>query len=250
MENVNLIPAGDKIGTTFLSAKWENLIMANYAVSPEVLKPYLPKGTELDYYHGETFVSLVGFMFKKTSLFNIPIPFLGTFEEINLRFYVTRKVGDSIKRGVVFINETVPYRLVAWLANKLYKEHYTAVRTRNSILVSGTAKTIRYEWEVKNAWNHLEINALTDSMPMQVDSMEEFIFEHYFGYTRINEEKSLEYRIRHPRWQITDVSSYSINCDFESMYGKDFKFLNNCQPSSVIFADGSNVTVDWKRRKL
>ena len=105
---------------TFLSARWENLIMANYSVNPEVLLPFLPNGVELDTYNNKTYVSLVGFMFKKTSLFHIPIPFLGTFEEINLRFYVKRIEGDTIKRGVVFINETVPYQIVAWLANKLY----------------------------------------------------------------------------------------------------------------------------------
>lgn len=82
---------------TFLSARWENLIMANYVVDPALLKPYLPKGVELDFYHNKTYVSLVGFMFKQTSLFNIPIPFLGTFEEINLRFYVKRIDGDVIK---------------------------------------------------------------------------------------------------------------------------------------------------------
>jgi uncharacterized protein YqjF (DUF2071 family) len=83
---------------TFLSARWENLIMANYEVNPDVLKPYLPTGVELDFYNNKTYVSLVGFMFKKTSLFNIPIPFLGTFEEINLRFYVKRVEGDTVKR--------------------------------------------------------------------------------------------------------------------------------------------------------
>lgn len=60
---------------TFLSARWENLIMANYAVNPDLLAPYLPKGVELDFYNNKTYVSLVGFMFKKTRLFNIPIPF-------------------------------------------------------------------------------------------------------------------------------------------------------------------------------
>ena len=34
--------------TNFLTARWENLVMANYAVPPEVLKPYLPAGVELD----------------------------------------------------------------------------------------------------------------------------------------------------------------------------------------------------------
>ena len=119
---------------TFLKANWENIIMANYAIDPEILIPYLPKGVELDFYNGKAYVSLVGFMFKKTKLFNIPIPVFGTFEEINLRFYVQRKEDGITKRGVVFINETIPYRIVAWMANKLYNEHYTVVPTRHSIV--------------------------------------------------------------------------------------------------------------------
>src|SRR5215217_6227284 len=118
--------------TNFLRAKWENLIMANYAVPQEVLQPYLPKGVELDFYNGKTFVSLVGFLFKDTRIFNVPIPIFGTFEEINLRFYVKRKDGNEWKRGVVFINETVPSKLVAWVANYLYKEHYVSIPTKHS----------------------------------------------------------------------------------------------------------------------
>ena len=98
----------------FLNADWEHIVMANYAVPQEVLLPYLPFGCALDLYQGSAYVSLVGFMFKNTRLFNIFIPFFGTFEEINLRFYVVRKEGNKIKRGVVFIYETIPYSLVAW----------------------------------------------------------------------------------------------------------------------------------------
>jgi uncharacterized protein YqjF (DUF2071 family) len=58
-------------------------------------------------------MSLVGFMFKKIKLFNVPIPWFGNFEEINLRFYVVRKEGDTLKRGCGFINETIPYPIVA-----------------------------------------------------------------------------------------------------------------------------------------
>ena len=232
---------------TFLTARWENLIMANYAVAPEQLKPYLPNGVELDYYNDKTYVSLVGFMFKKTSLFHIPIPFLGTFEEINLRFYVKRTEGDTIKRGVVFINETVPYKPVAWLANKLYKEHYIAIPTRNSIDIGNAAKKIRYEWEINNAWNHIAVDANTENENMLTGSIEEFIFEHYYGYTKINDQLSQEYKVNHPRWQVNKVSDYSIECDFTSMYGNDFSGLHRQQPDSVIIAEGSAVSVNWKR---
>ena len=88
------------MANTFLKANWENLIMANYEVEPSILKPYLPNGVELDFYNHKTYVSLVGFMFKKTSLFGLPIPFFGSFEEINLRFYVRKVEGKKIKKGV------------------------------------------------------------------------------------------------------------------------------------------------------
>ena len=232
---------------TFLSARWENLIMANYETAPELLIPYLPKGVELDFYNNKTFVSLVGFMFKRTSLFHIPIPFLGTFEEINLRFYVKRIKSDSINRGVVFINETVPYKPVAWLANKLYKEHYIAIPTKNTTEITDHSKKITYQWKINKEWNHIKVNAAKKVEQMIAGSVEEFIFEHYYGYTKINNQISQEYKVNHPRWQVNKVTDYSIRCDFTAMYGNDFSFLKNQQPDNVILAEGSQVTVNWKR---
>jgi uncharacterized protein YqjF (DUF2071 family) len=214
----------------FLEAKWENLIMANYAVDPTILIPYLPKGVELDSFEGKCYVSLVGFMFNKTKIFNVPIPYLGSFEEINLRFYVVRKDGDTLKRGVVFINETVPYAAVAWMANYLYKEHYTAVKTKHDWELTDTSKKINYSWKKNKKWNTIQVNAQSKSNSMKNGSIEAFIFEHYFGYTRVNENKTLEYGINHPSWKINQVIDYRIDCDFEKMYGSDFAFLNAQQP--------------------
>ena len=232
---------------TFLSARWENLIMANYEVNMDLLKPYIPKGVELDFYNNKIYVSLVGFIFKQTSLFNIPILFLGTFEEINLRFYVKRVEGHTIKRGVVFINETVPYKSVAWLANKIYKEHYSAVPTKCFVVNSESTKNIKYEWRINEKWNHLAVNTTGEMEQMLPGSVEEFIFEHYYGYTKINSHLSQEYKVNHPRWQVNKVIDYSIQCDFTSMYGNDFSFLSDLTPDSVIMAEGSPVTVKWKR---
>ena len=232
---------------TFLSARWENLIMANYAINPEVLQPYLPKGVELDYYHDKAYVSLVGFMFKNTSLFKMPIPYLGTFEEVNLRFYVKRNIGDAVHRGVVFINETVPFKLVAWLANKLYKEHYVTVPTKSELIMGNEEQQVTYGWKTKTQWNHLKAHATTQSEAMQAGSVEEFIFEHYYGYTKIDEQRTQEYRVNHPRWKINKVLDYDIQCDFKTMYGRDFSLLGDAQPDSVIMAAGSSVSVDWDR---
>jgi uncharacterized protein YqjF (DUF2071 family) len=175
---------------------------------------------------------------------------MGTFEEVNLRFYVKRKVGDTYRRGVVFINETVPYKPVAWLANKLYKEHYIAIPTRHRIDLGTEIRSIQYDWKVNDVWNNIRVQASIVSREMLRGSLEEFIFEHYYGYTRISDSVSQEYRINHPRWRVNNVTDASVDCDFGQMYGQDFAALSHQNPESVIIAEGSDISVDWKRKRV
>jgi hypothetical protein len=237
------------MSNTFLKASWENLVMANYEVEPSILAPYLPNGVELDFFNNKTYVSLVGFMFKKTSLFGVPIPFFGSFEEINLRFYVKRIDGKKIKKGVVFINETVPFKIVALLANKLYKEHYISIPTKNSIDIS-EHKNIQYEWKMNEKWNSIIVQSDINKYKIEPSSIEEFIFERYFGFTKLSPSSTQEYRIHHPKWNTHKILNCTIDCDFGPMYGNAFADLNNQVPNSIIMAEGSQVRVNWKRDKF
>ena len=105
---------------TFLNAAWRKLAFANYPVPPEVLSSYLPAGTELDTWMGHPYVSLIGFVFQDVRLLGLRVPFHVNFEEVNLRFYVRRKVDGSWRRGVVFVKEIVPKRAITLVANTLY----------------------------------------------------------------------------------------------------------------------------------
>ncbi len=101
--------------------------MVNFETPPDLLKPFVPAGTELDFWNGKTFVSLVGFQFLNTRVMGIPFPFHQDFEEVNLRFYVRRKTADGWRRGVVFIKEIVPRWVIAWTAKTFYNEPYVAL---------------------------------------------------------------------------------------------------------------------------
>jgi hypothetical protein len=41
-----------------------------------------------------------------------------------------------------------------------------------------------------------------------------------------------------------------IHCDFEKMYGPAFGSLNNQTADAVIIAEGSDISVDWQRKKF
>ncbi len=131
----------------FLTAEWRKLAIINYEINPELLLPYLPAGTELDFYYGKCYISLVGFMFLNTKLLGFPIPFHRNFEEVNLRFYVKKKEGDQCKRGVVFVKEIVPKPALSLVANSVYQEHYETMPMQNTIHHTDNEVLIRYSWK-------------------------------------------------------------------------------------------------------
>ena len=92
---------------TFLTAEWRYLAMVTFETEPALLRPFVPRGTELDTYDGRALLSLVGFRFLRTRVLGCRVPFHHDFEEVNLRLYVRREVHGELRRGVTFIREIV-----------------------------------------------------------------------------------------------------------------------------------------------
>lgn len=232
---------------SFLSAKWENLALINYEIDAAILEKYVPLGTELDFHNGKCYASLVAFMFKETKVLGIKFPFHINFEEVNLRFYVKRFENGNWKRGVVFIKEIVPKKAITIIANTLYHEHYETQKMRHCNTENEFSKTFSYEWLVDKKWNTIQLQTDKEYKAIAIDSEAEFITEHYFGYTKYNNQKTFEYEVRHPRWEQLEVKNLELDVDFTRNYGTDFSVLQNAKPSSVFLAKGSAVTVENKK---
>jgi uncharacterized protein YqjF (DUF2071 family) len=238
---------------TFLTAEWRKLIMAQYAVEPATLKPWLPRGVELDLYQDKCYVSLVGFLFDRVRVKRVAIPFHTRFEEVNLRFYVARTEPDGTrKRGVVFIGEFVPRAAITLLANSLYEEPYATLPMRHSIIATSDSLDVSYAWRHSLAgvkiWHSLAVEASPEPQPILAGSEEEFVTEHYWGYTKRGRGHTSEYGVLHPRWSIYPIRSFAIQADFAALYGPAFVPLNHAVPASVLLAEGSAVSVSHGAR--
>lgn len=230
----------------FLRAEWRELAIANYVVDPGLLKPYIPYGTELDTWNGHCYVSLVGFMFQRTRVLGMAIPFHINFPEVNLRFYVRCQEGDQWHRGVVFIQEIVPRAALTFVANTLYKEHYRTMRMEHAWTLGEDGMRVAYHWR-KQRWHGLELLADPVPMDMPASSEAEFITEHYRGYTRIDDRRTSCYVVEHPRWRTHAVRRHRVDVDFASVYGDRFGCLTNERPASVMLAEGSPIAVRKSR---
>jgi len=234
---------------TFLTAEWRKLIMAQYVVSPQTLFPFLPRGVELDLFEGRCYVSLVGFLFDRVRVRGIAIPFHTKFEEINLRFYVRRIEADgSRRRGVVFIREFVPRFAIAYVAKRFYDEPYLTLPTRHHIASSNQSLAVDYEWKHGDRWHRLNVVTSSSAQPIVAGSEEEFLTEHYWGYTKRSDGSTSEYEVRHPRWQTYAARQAEVKADFGTLYGDGFASLTETQPISVLLAEGSAVSVQDGRR--
>lgn len=229
----------------FLKAEWRKLAIINYEINPEVLEKYLPKGTELDFYKGKCYVSVVGFMFLNTKLLGFPIPFHRNFEEVNLRFYVKKKEGTELKRGVVFIKEIVPKLALSFVANSVYQEHYETMPMKNILHEENGELLIKYSWKDK-IWHSIAITAENQPLKMEANSEFEFITEHYYGFTK-KENKTSEYQVCHLKWDYYLVKNYQLKINFQKVYGNDFDCLNHRKPMSVMLAEGSEIEVKTKK---
>lgn len=215
--------------------------MANYEVDPERLQSWVPIGTSLDLFEGKAYLSLVAFWFENTKVLGIPVPRHRHFEEVNLRFYIKPNQDPSL-RAVTFLKEIVPLSAIPLIANTFFYERYVRMPMSHAFSES----SYRYGWGDRQ--EHSISVAQTEPMTYpEKGSVAEFITEHYWGYAQ-GPKRTIEYHVVHEPWRSCCIQDYKIEVDFESLYGPAWAFLQDQQPSHVLLAEGSPVSVSFPSR--
>lgn len=223
----------------FLTARWSNLAILTYEVSPALLEPHLPAGLELDRRGGAVFASLVAFDFLDTRVWGVPWPGFRDFPEINLRFYVRH----GQRRGVVFIREFVAQPAVAWLARAIYNEPYLVAAIDSLVAEEPSALVTdrRLHWRGRD--HAIEITGSKPAHRPPEDGDEHFFKEHQWGFGRDGRGRTVVYEVRHPVWDVYAVRSVGVDVDWAQVYGPAWGFLSSEKPASVVLAAGSTVSV-------
>lgn len=215
--------------------------MLNYAVDPALLQEFVPAGTNLDAFDGKTYVSLVGFEFNETRIAGVKVPFHGSFEEVNLRFYV--RCGE--KRGVVFIRELVPKFAVAIIARNAYGEKYSLVPMAHRVHYRLDRDVVEAEYSWGSGADQCSMHAETEGaafLPAN-GSLSQFITEHYWGYAAQRARATIEYEVQHPQWRVRVANVARVSGDAWRYYGANLGPVLKRTPDSAFLAEGSIVTV-------
>jgi uncharacterized protein YqjF (DUF2071 family) len=234
----------------FLTAAWRDLVMLTWAVDQRLLRSLLPRGVELDLWRGDALASVVAFRFERVRVRGLAVPCHTAFPEVNLRFYVRRRADDGTwRRGVVFVQEMVPRAAIALVAQRLYGEPYVARPMREAHVAGASGddgrprRTLLYEWQRDGAWERVVALAVDAPHPMRAGSTEEFIAEHYYGYTARAARPTQEYRVAHPRWNVVPLAECFLEADIATLYGRPWVEPLAQPPVSTFLADGSDIAV-------
>lgn len=233
-----------KKARTLITANWKNLVSANYIVNPKLLQKHLPFGTELDYFNGNCYVSLVAFKYTQTQLNKISIPFHSEFEEVNLRIYVKKKIApNKYQYGVAFPKLFFPKKALTLYAKLVYKEDYSTLKMK--YLHETMENNFFLKYSIKNhIWHDIKIIAeKTPSIPL-IGSSDEYFNKHFWGYSRVNDSTSTEYELIRDEWSVHKINEWDIKVDFKSLFGDDFDFLKHLKPESITLSNGSKVEIN------
>jgi uncharacterized protein YqjF (DUF2071 family) len=227
----------------FLTARWERLLNVTWPVPPALLAPHVPRGVTLDVQEGHAFASLVAFDFLDTRVLGVPWPGFRHFPELNLRFYVKRGKAHGEERGVVFLREYVPQRLVAAIARLTYNEPYVAAPMRSHHETTGATVSWALELDRAGRTHRIAVRAREPQAVPLVDSVAHYFQEHRWGFGRGHLGGTHVYEVVHPAWATWVVDDVALEVDFAALYGPAWAFLRDTAPVSTTFAVGSPVAV-------
>jgi uncharacterized protein YqjF (DUF2071 family) len=232
---------GDGVRAPFLTAAWRHLLFVNYESDPAHLAPYLPPGVELDLFEGRALVSLVGLRFIRTKVLGVPVPFLGAFDQVNLRFYVRRTMPDGQQRpGVVFLRELVPQGMLALAAQLAFHEPMEAAALRSEVPYGGfeAAGRIEYAWRLEGEWYRLATTTRREPRLPELGTETDFLHYRLWNYTRQPDGSTLEFQFEHPRWRTWPVEDADVRVDAAAARLAPALLA---RPSSAFVAAGSAV---------
>lgn len=223
-----------------MTTEWRWLLGVTFASDAALLEPHLPPGCEIDTLEGSPRVSLVAFGFHDTRVGRLRVPGHVRFPEINLRFYI-RLDGE---RGVCFIRELVPRPAIAWVARGLYNEPYASVPMAEEVAI-GEDVVVSHRF---GDGQRLKARASAHGIEPATDSAAFWLTHHHLGVGRSHRGRLLRYHVAHELWPLHEVTQLQVEVDFGAVYGPQWAWLGEAQPSHVTLAAGSRVAVFFPQR--
>lgn len=217
-------------GRAVASQRWSHLVFLHWRVDSALIAPLLPSGLVPDEHDGSSWVGLIPFVLDRaTVLGSPPIPYFGTFVEVNVRLYAVDARG---RRGVVFVSLEASRLAAVLAARALFSLPYIWSRTRLSV-DSGQYQYTATRHRDRTA--HTEVVARPGSVAVLDDPLADFLTARWALFTSIR-GRIVHLRNHHEPWPLYRAELLSIDDSLLAAAG--FPGLADRAPDSVLYSPG------------
>ncbi len=225
---------------SILQQKWIELASFHWRYDPAVVQQMLLPGLQVDTFDGSAWVGLIPFEMRDVQLGGTPpVPWFGTFLEINVRTYVVDEHG---RRAVWFFSLDVPRSAIVAVARTVFALPYCWAEASHERSGNTHVYRMRRRWPRSHANRSAEMTFSVGSkvLPSDVTELDHFLSARWALITRRGDDL-LYGRVNHPRWPIHRVHDVEVNEDVIQAAG-----LPRPEGSPhAFFSPGVDVEVAW-----
>lgn len=226
-------------GMWLVSQRWRWVSFVHWRIDSALVAPLLPPGTRPDEFDGTSWVGLIAFHLSSFTVRpGVPLPYVGTFPEINVRLY---SVDDFGRRGVVFLSLDAA-RLAAVLgarAGLRLPYQWSSMRIRVDETVEYSSRRLA----PPHPQTHLTVRPVPG--PVQRDPLADFLTARWglhvraWGRTRYLPDA-------HEAWPLRRAELISLDDDLVAAAG--LPGVASRTPDSVLYAPGVTARFSRPRR--
>lgn len=199
---------------TVMRQRWDELAYFHWSYEPDVVQRLLPDGLIVDTFDDRAWVGLIPFEMRNVQLGPTPpVPFLGSFIEINVRTYVRDRLG---RRSVWFFSLDVPRSAIVGVARTVFSLPYCWASTEHTVDGERHRYRMRRRWprrcDVEPAVADIAFTVGAPIADDDVTDLDHFLSARWALVTT-RRATPLYGRVHHERWPLHEVSGVRIEQD-------------------------------------
>lgn len=224
-----------------LRQQWHELAYFHWPYDPAVVQALLPDGVTVDTFGGQAWVGLIPFEMRRVQLgATPPVPWLGSFVEVNVRTYVTDRLG---RRAVWFFSLDVPRTAIVAVARSVFSLPYCWGPASHQ--VTGD----RHRYRIVRRWPRTDgpepAADMVFSVGPELTEAEVAPLDHFltarWALLTPRRRRLLYGRVDHPRWPLHSVHDVRITEDLVAAAGLPAPV----GPPIARYSPGVDVRVAW-----
>lgn len=131
-----------------MKQQWRDLAYIHWRYTPEEVQALLPEGIEVDTFDGSAWVGLIPFSMRNISFPLVPpVPYFGSFPEVNVRTYVKRNGVPGVWFFSLDVNRLVP----AFVARTTYFIPYCWGKASHKKTAAKLLTSVNRRWPSKSS---------------------------------------------------------------------------------------------------